>query len=76
MALTATLEQTAHLSSDDNLVANAARHFTRTQCRTLDEAEEKLKEFFHGWFVYRGGNHVAMHRTSGDDRRILFVTEA
>ena len=27
------------------------------------------------WFIYKGGNHIAVHQTSGDTRRILIVTE-
>lgn len=74
--MNAQIENTAHLNSDDVFVARAARNIAQHQCKSLDDAEKQLRFYFKGWFIYRGGNHIAMHRASGDDRRVLFVTEA
>lgn len=42
---------------------------------TLDEAERSIRAWLPGWFIYRGGSHVAIHRRSGEPR-IGMVTEA
>lgn len=42
---------------------------------TLDVAEQHVRNRLPGWFIYRGGSHVAIHRRSGADR-IGLVTEA
>ena len=75
MTLTATLEATNHLSGDDQIAARCGRQLASEQ-KTLDDAERYLRAVFFGWFVYRGGNHIALHRKAGDDRRVLIVTEA
>jgi hypothetical protein len=41
---------------------------------SLDDAERLLRETYEGWFVYRGGNHVALHRASGG-KRVLLIEE-
>lgn len=42
---------------------------------TLDEAERSIRAWLPGWFIYRGGSHVAIHTRSGEPR-IGLVTEA
>lgn len=42
---------------------------------TLDAAHDLLTTLYPRWFVYRGGRHVALHEYSGDDHRVMFVTE-
>ena len=44
-------------------------------CYTLDEVAARLRSEYHGWFVYQGAHHVALHRRENDDR-LLLVTEA
>jgi hypothetical protein len=39
----------------------------------LNDAEAFLRQAFHGWFIYRGGNHVALHRASGQTRLALVL---
>jgi hypothetical protein len=62
------------LTNDEVLAVRAALNGCR-QLASLDEVEANLRALFRGWFVYRGGSHVALHRTAGDDRRVLLVTE-
>jgi hypothetical protein len=40
---------------------------------TLEQAESALLKQYPGWFVYRGGNHVALHRTKRSGRLLLVV---
>lgn len=40
----------------------------------LNDAEAFLREAFRGWFIYRGGNHVALHRASGQTRLAVITT--
>jgi hypothetical protein len=40
---------------------------------SLEEAYQAALKAFPDWFIYRGGNHVAIHVLSGDDRRVLFI---
>lgn len=40
-------------------------------CQNLYEAEIALMKEFPGWFVYHGGNHVALHAASGSPRVAL-----
>lgn len=42
---------------------------------SLDDAQAFLREAFAGWFVYRGGNHVALHRASGQVRLAVVVAQ-
>jgi hypothetical protein len=42
----------------------------------LSAAAAFLAKALPGWFIYRGGNHVAIHRDAGSkSRRIAIVTE-
>jgi hypothetical protein len=42
----------------------------------LDQAESYLRQAFPGWFVYRGGSHVALHLVQGGfANRVLVITE-
>lgn len=47
-----------------------------TTAMTLDRAEQLLQVTFTdaGWFVYRGGHHVSLHRIGGGDR-VMLVAE-
>ena len=42
---------------------------------SLDDVAANLRRMFPGWFVYRGGRHVALHANEGDERRLMLVTE-
>ena len=74
------IETTDHLNHEDTIAAlNEAADMQRDialdvhDC-TLDFVETHLRRVFRGWFVYRGGNHVALHRTVNDDRRVMIVS--
>jgi hypothetical protein len=43
-------------------------------CQDLDQVAGRLKAAFPGWFVYRGGSHVALH-VSTASARVAIVTE-
>jgi hypothetical protein len=67
-----TIENTSHLTSDEQTMIRCIaqsgfysdlEHFAKECCALLGRE----------WLVYRGGSHVAIHRTSGDDRRILIA---
>ena len=36
-------------------------------CVTLDDVKNRLLEVYPDWFVYRGGSHVALHKTAEPD---------
>lgn len=48
------------------------------RARTLDDAEFILRKLCasQNLFLFRGGNHLAVHMFSGHSARMLFVTEA
>ena len=66
-----TLEQTAHLPADEAAIARCMASFSGTLDEFYVQACAALGQ---SWFVYRGGSHVAIHRTSGDDRRVIIAT--
>jgi hypothetical protein len=76
MKTNATVENTAGLSHDEVVAVTIMADTINNpdKCRSLDDAAQWLK-CLAGWFVYRGGSHVALHKASGEARRILFVTE-
>jgi len=70
------IENTAHLTADEQV---AARLLGQQQSffRDLDHAEAEMRGWFgwsRGWFVHRGGGHVALHRVDGDNLRVAIVT--
>lgn len=67
---TTTIEEVQHLTSDEQ---TCIRCTAGTRFENLDQAEAEIRGWFGNWFVYRGGNHVALHRSKDDDRRILLV---
>ena len=68
-----TIEYTTNLTDDEKAAVNAAATGCRA-CETLDEAEANLRALFDGWFVYRGGNHIALHRDAQTEERALLVS--
>jgi len=44
-------------------------------CFTLDQVEARLRQEYRGWFVYRGGRHVALHRQWGDNERLFLAVD-
>lgn len=62
------------LTNDETTAVKAAANGCKNM-ETLEQVEAELKAWFKGWLVYRGGSHVALHRTPGDSRRALLVTE-
>ena len=67
------IENTSHLTADEQV---AARLLGQQQSffRDLDHAEAEMRGWFGGWFVHRGGGHVALHRVKGDRLRVAIVT--
>lgn len=74
--MNAQIETTIMLTKDEQTCAEIIRDTINNpdKCRTLTEAWEWCT-CLKGWFIYRGGSHVAVHRTADDGRRVLFVTE-
>jgi len=76
----ATTTLTTTIENLDTLLARdqtRVKHAHREVFTSLDHAELVLGQLFpvtEHWFIYRGGNHVALHRQSGD-ARVLFITE-
>jgi hypothetical protein len=66
------IAHTEHLTAAQ---AEAVRTAAAANFETLDEAAETLRSTFPSWFIYRGGNHVALHLASGDSRRVLVIHE-
>lgn len=66
--ITATLGKIDHLTADEQKIA---RHLAQQSFTSLDRAREELACWLPGWLVYRGGSHVAVHRQSGDDLRVI-----
>lgn len=72
--LTATLENITTLTQDERTALQAVKAGVKGS--TLDNAEAFLRVAFSTWFVYRGGNHVALHRSKAADApRVLLVAE-
>ena len=73
-----TIENTKHLERhfkpELTLIKNIART-GRNISGGMDGVKVYLRRTFPAWFVYRGGNHVAIHAGQYDDRRIMIVTD-
>ena len=70
-ALTATVEATAHLTAEE---ATTIWCIAGTKFAGLAHAEFLLRGWLGpDWLIHRGGHHVAVHRHTGDDRRVLLV---
>jgi hypothetical protein len=67
-----TIEHGEQLTTDE---FRALKCLVNNTGSSLDELEAFLRVAFRSWFVYRGGNHVALHKVSGSPR-VLFVTAA
>ena len=67
------IENTEHLTADEQILV---RHIARQSdfFKSLDHAQAEVQGWT-GWTLYRGGNHIALHRVAGDDKRILIITE-
>ena len=74
MKIDAQLEQTEHLTKDEFTAVAIIAATINTRCDTLDKAMEWCSNLC-GWFVYRGGHHIAVHLQPNDPRRILLVAE-
>jgi hypothetical protein len=72
--LNATIESTIGLTLDEAAALKAAACGCMNM-ESLDKACSELRAWFPGWIVYRGGSHVAVHRTSGGDR-LVFIVDA
>ena len=74
---TATIESTAGLTGEATARVQRTADALNLRSDTLDNVEASIRKGFsadEGWFVYRGGSHVALHRVSGGDR-VLLVAE-
>ena len=67
------IETLYHLTTDEISAVSCVASGCRA-ADDLDSVEVTLRFYFRNWFVYRGGNHVALHRTADDDRRVLIVS--
>jgi hypothetical protein len=80
MKIRALIENTNHLSTEQLDQIQAAVYAIDnlcTICKSLDQYQgifDHLKSL--GWFVYRGGNHVAIHEGNGNPVRIAIVWES
>lgn len=71
--MTATIENTAHLTRDQITSVGIIADTIRTQAVSLKDAANWLREL--GGFVYEGGSHVAYHLNDSDTRRVIIVTQ-
>ena len=71
--MNAQIETTEHLTKDEVTAVQSIASTIASRTQTLEHALEWLA-CFKSWFIYRGGNHIALHKASGDNRRILLVT--
>jgi hypothetical protein len=75
--ITTTIENADLLTPDE---FRALRAIANNRTASLDEQEGFLRVAFRGWFVYRGGHHVALHKPTGaagaGGPRVLFLAEA
>lgn len=69
----ATIEETNHLTRDELTAVKTMRSAIENQCRNFDDVKGWLL-CLTGWFIYSGGNHIALHKKSGDTRRVMIVT--
>ena len=75
-AFTATIETTVdfHLTLPERDSVRRCADAMNLRVDTLDAVEASIRKGFsvdEGWFVYRGGNHVALHRREGQARVLL-----
>lgn len=74
---TLVIENLDHLPVEDQQAVRATFEFMQgtkpTSFKTLHEEIGRWAAR-RGWFLYRGGNHLALHRRSGDPKRVVFVT--
>jgi hypothetical protein len=71
----ATIENIDHLTRDEQTAVKivASTINTPIKCKSREDALNWTR-LLEPWFIYEGGNHLAVHRASGDTRRILIVT--
>jgi hypothetical protein len=71
----AILENIDHLSKDEQAAVKviASTINTPNKCDNMEKAFE-WASVLSPWFIYQGGNHIAVHANNGDTRRILLVT--
>lgn len=69
----ATIEETEHLTLDEKNAVSIIAKTIEHQTKTLTDAKLWM-QVLKGWFIYQGGNHLALHKASGDPRRIMLVT--
>jgi len=75
MFISAKVEQIDHLDADNQVVVRLLANLIRAELTNDLDRVVKLLRFYGNkdWFIYRGGNHVALHLKSGDDRRMLIA---
>ena len=63
-----------HITPDQ---ANHLIHNVTVACdnygHDLDDLHSEILHRFHGWFVHKGGSHIAIHRASGEPRLLLIT---
>jgi hypothetical protein len=64
----ATIENINHLTRDEQSAVKVI-------ASTINSKQDfEWIQLLNPFFIYRGGNHIAVHQSSGDSRRILLVT--
>jgi hypothetical protein len=73
----ATLENIKHLTRDEQSAVKviASTINTPSKCDSMEKALE-WASVLSPWFIYQGGNHIAIHAKNGDPRRIMLVTNS
>ena len=73
----ATIHNTkAGLSIEGSLILAKQMEHVMGEAKTLDAAYKALTKeggAFDDWFIYQGGNHVAVHRHAGSPIRLALI---
>lgn len=70
----ATIENISHLTRDEQTAVKCVASAINTARVSADMNDALTWANLLPFFIYQGGNHIAVHQKSGDSRRILFVT--
>jgi hypothetical protein len=73
--ITARLEDVERLTGDECAVLCMTLDWARKQGETLDRVEAEIRAWFPNWFVYRGGCHVAVHRSKVHPRAAIVMAD-
>ncbi|NBZ96737.1 MAG: hypothetical protein EBR40_09995 [Proteobacteria bacterium] len=71
--INAQVENPENLTRDELTCVKIIESTINSRCETLEKAREWVA-CLSGWFVYRGGSHIAVHRDPSGPR-VLLVAE-